>query len=115
MPNAEERDNGLSNHRNRIQLLCGPGCRRRVLVRDEGDAMTTYKRKTRVRPLLVAKLPHRYELHRTNTYETNDAGRRFRYCVYDYFNVNGQTGLSFWYFVTKQDALSKYPECEVVA
>ncbi len=77
--------------------------------------MTTYKRKTRVRPLLVAKPSHRYELHRTNTHETSETGRRFRYCIYDYFNVNGCTGLSFWYFVTKQDALAKYPECKVVA
>lgn len=58
---------------------------------------------------------HRYELHRTNTHETDGHGLRYRWCIYDYFNVNGQTGLSFWYFATKQEALSKYPECVVVA
>ena len=53
---------------------------------------------------------HRYELHRSNTHETNEQGKRLRWCVYDYFNVNGQKGLSFWYFATKRDALLKYPE-----
>ena len=53
---------------------------------------------------------HRYELHRSNTHETNEQGKRLRWCVYDYFNVAGKKGLSFWYFATKRDALLKYPE-----
>jgi hypothetical protein len=56
---------------------------------------------------------HRYELHRSNTNDTDDSGRRYRWCIYDYFNVNGHTGISFWYFVTKQDALQHYPEASV--
>ena len=47
----------------------------------------------------------RYELHRSNTWETDETGKRYRWCVYDYSN-----GLSFWYFTTKQEALSRYPE-----
>jgi len=53
---------------------------------------------------------HRYELHRSNTHETDEQGRRYRWCIYDHFNINGQSGISFWYFVTKRNALSKYPE-----
>lgn len=53
---------------------------------------------------------HRYELHRSNAWDTDENGKRYRWCIYDYFNVHGQKGLSFWYFTTKQDALSKYPE-----
>jgi hypothetical protein len=53
---------------------------------------------------------HYYELHRSNTHETDKHGRRYRWCIYDRFNVCNQTGISFWYFVTKQDALAKYPE-----
>ena len=53
---------------------------------------------------------HRYELHRTNTHETDAAGRRYRWCVYDYFAVGGHHGLSFWYFATKREATSQYPE-----
>lgn len=53
---------------------------------------------------------HRYELHRTNTHDTDELGHRYKWCVYDYFDVNGQNGLSFWYFATKQDALRQYPE-----
>ena len=53
---------------------------------------------------------HRYELHRTNTHETDEHGHRYRWCVYDYFDVNEHKGLSFWYFVTEQDALRRYSE-----
>lgn len=56
---------------------------------------------------------HQYELHRTNTHETDESGRRYRWCVYDHFNVNGQTGISFWYFVSKREALTKYPELDL--
>ena len=58
----------------------------------------------------MTTIGHRYELHRANTHKTDEQGRRYRWCIYDYFNVNGQKGLSFWYFATKQDALTKYPE-----
>lgn len=57
---------------------------------------------------------HRYELHRTNTHETDEAGKRYRWCIYDYFTVNGQNGLSFWYFASKRDALRHYPEAVVL-
>lgn len=63
---------------------------------------------------MTTKLGHRYELHRTNTYETDSTGKRYRWCVYDYFNINGQSGLSFLYFVTKRDALTKYPEVAII-
>ena len=53
---------------------------------------------------------HRYELHKSSTHETDEQGRRYRWCIYDYFNVCGQSGLSFWYFTTRQDALARYPE-----
>ncbi len=53
---------------------------------------------------------HRYELHKTNTWDTDENGSRYRWCVYDYFNVSGQKGLSFWYFVSKKDAMQRYPE-----
>lgn len=56
---------------------------------------------------------HRYELHRTNTFETDDKGQRYKWCVYDYFDVQGQKGLAFWYFVSKRDAMYAYPELEV--
>lgn len=56
---------------------------------------------------------HRYELHRTNTHETDESGRRYRWCVYDYFDCNGQKRLSFWYFAKKQEALRQYPEASL--
>jgi hypothetical protein len=56
---------------------------------------------------------HRYELHRTDTHETDDQGKCYRWCIYDYFDVNGHHGISFWYFVSKQDALQTYPEANV--
>jgi hypothetical protein len=58
----------------------------------------------------LTEMPHRYELHRSNTHETDESGHRYRWCVYDYFNVQGHKGISFWYFVTKQDARKSYPE-----
>lgn len=57
---------------------------------------------------------HRYELHRTNTHETNENGKRYRWCIYDYFDISAGSGLSFWYFVSKKDAISKYPEAIAV-
>ncbi len=55
---------------------------------------------------------HRYELHRSNTHEVDEQGRRLRWAIYDYFNVNGQKGISFWYFAKKQDALKHYPDAD---
>lgn len=52
---------------------------------------------------------HRYELHRTNTHETDEQGRRYRWCVYDYFEVGQHKGISFWYFAVKRDATAQYP------
>lgn len=58
----------------------------------------------------MATIGHRYELHHTNTLETDESGRRYRWCVYDYFDVNGHKGISFLYFATKREALAQYPE-----
>jgi hypothetical protein len=57
---------------------------------------------------------HSYELHKTNTAETDTEGKRYRYCIYDRFDVNGQKGISFWYFVTKEEALQKYPDAGAI-
>jgi hypothetical protein len=62
----------------------------------------------------MSTIGHRYELHHSNTHETDDQGRRLRWCVYDYFNVSGTNGLSFWYFATKRDAIATYPDAEPV-
>ena len=64
---------------------------------------------------MITTVGHRHELHRTNTHETDDQGRRYKWCIYDYFHVNGQTGISFWYFVSRKEALRVYPEAKVVA
>ena len=53
---------------------------------------------------------HRYELHRTSTNDTDENGKRYRWCIYDYFDVCGHKGISFWYFVTKREALRIYPD-----
>jgi hypothetical protein len=53
-------------------------------------------------------MTHRYELHRSNTHDIDEIGRRYRWCIYDYFTDNDHSGLSFWYFATKRDAMLKY-------
>jgi hypothetical protein len=55
---------------------------------------------------------YRYELHRTNTREVDSNGKRFKWCVYSIVDVNGHKGISFWYFVTKQEALKSYPDAK---
>jgi hypothetical protein len=63
----------------------------------------------------MATIGHRYELHRTNTHDTDERGRRYTWCIYDRFNVNGHNGVSFWYFTTKREALLSYPEASLSA
>lgn len=59
---------------------------------------------------MTATIGHRYELHRTNTHETDEQGKRYHFCIYDYFDISAGKGLSFWYFVTKKQALEQYPD-----
>jgi hypothetical protein len=56
---------------------------------------------------------HTYELHLTDTRECAKNGKRYKYCIYDYFTVGIHSGISFWYFVTKREALKQYPTAKL--